>query len=165
MTAPHTIPTAHGDFIAFYSAQGLVRLEFPDDPWKDRSQFTDLSPDESLLPLWHSQTELALHTLLSGKAPVQLPPLDISSGSEFQRAVWQLLLAIPFGHTRTYGDLAADLHSPNGGRAVGAACGANPIPVLIPCHRVTGAHGRLGGFSGGLPWKHRLLQIEGVLLA
>lgn len=85
------------------------------------------------------------------------------SGTDFQKRVWSAMSAIPSGHTRTYGDLAKDLHS--AAQAVGNACGANPIPILIPCHRVVGAGG-LGGFSGGdgLPTKTALLRLEGALL-
>lgn len=165
MAAPHVIPTAWGAFIAFYSPQGLVRLEFPNDLWTDRQLFSSFSVSEESLALWRPLTEQTLHAMLANQVPATLPPLDLSTGTAFQQSIWQLLLAIPAGHTRTYGDLAADLQLQHGGRAIGAACGANPIPVIVPCHRVTGAHGRLGGFSGGLPWKHRLLQIEGVLLA
>ncbi len=86
------------------------------------------------------------------------------AGTAFEQAVWQAMVAIPYGDTRTYADLARTA----GGvpRAVGQACGANPIPIIIPCHRVTGTHG-LGGFSGGngQMTKRRLLGIEGAMLA
>lgn len=83
-------------------------------------------------------------------------------GTAFQRRVWQGLETIPFGRTLSYGALAARLGS--GARAVGTACGANPIPILIPCHRVLGADGALHGYSGrgGLATKARLLALEGV---
>jgi methylated-DNA-[protein]-cysteine S-methyltransferase len=84
-------------------------------------------------------------------------------GTTFQRRVWQAMCEIPYGHTRTYGELAATA----GGvaRAVGVACGANPIPILIPCHRVVGGNG-LGGYSGdgGVETKVALLRLEGALL-
>ena len=69
---------------------------------------------------------------------------------------------IPFGQTRSYGEIARAIGRPKGMRAVGGACGANPIPVLVPCHRVLAAKGKLGGFSGGLDWKRTLLEREGV---
>lgn len=72
------------------------------------------------------------------------------------------MLGIPRGETKSYGEIAMELHRPLASRAVGGACGANPIPVLVPCHRVLAANGRLGGFSGGLEWKRRLLAIEGI---
>jgi len=69
---------------------------------------------------------------------------------------------IPAGHTRSYGELAADIGKPKAVRAVGGACGANPIPLLVPCHRVLAAGGKIGGFSGGLDWKRKLLAREEV---
>ena len=86
-------------------------------------------------------------------------------GTAFQQAVWQALLLVPFGATSTYGQLAADLGRPTGGRAVGSAVGSNPIPIVIPCHRIIGKDGSLTGFAGGLPRKTTLLRLEGVLLA
>ena len=85
-------------------------------------------------------------------------------GTPFQQRVWNLMRAIPHGATRTYGDLARDLSS--AARAVGMACGANPIPILVPCHRIVAADGGLGGFSGhlGAATKRRLLILEGALL-
>jgi methylated-DNA-[protein]-cysteine S-methyltransferase len=85
-------------------------------------------------------------------------------GTDFQQRVWEAMRRIPFGQTRTYGEIARQV----GGeaRAVGAACGANPIPIIIPCHRIVAGAGRLGGFSsrGGVETKRALLQLEGALL-
>lgn len=85
-------------------------------------------------------------------------------GTDFQRRVWAMMCEIPYGETATYGGLAMALGS--GPRAVGMACGRNPIPIIVPCHRVLGAGGAEGGYSGGrgLPTKHRLLALEGVVL-
>jgi len=69
---------------------------------------------------------------------------------------------IPFGRTKSYGEVAQAIGKPKAVRAVGGACGANPIPVLVPCHRVLAAHGKIGGFGGGLEWKRKLLTREGV---
>ena len=90
-------------------------------------------------------------------------PLNLS-GSPFQRAVWEQMLAIPYGGVRTYGDLAAA--TGGSARAVGTACGANPIPVIVPCHRVVGSDGKMTGFSGGMgvETKQALLRLEGALL-
>ena len=84
-------------------------------------------------------------------------------GTDFQKRVWDLMRAIPYGGTRAYADLARDLNS--AARAVGGACGANPIPVIIPCHRVLAAGGKMGGFSGGdgIPTKVALLRLEGAI--
>jgi O-6-methylguanine DNA methyltransferase len=98
--------------------------------------------------------------VLAGRPAGELPPLD-ETGTAFQRAVWRALRAIPPGQTRSYAEIARILGRPPGAaRAVGQACGANLIPVLTPCHRVLAAGGKLGGFSGGLEWKRRLLARE-----
>ena len=86
-------------------------------------------------------------------------PLE-PEGTEFQRSVWDELLAIPYGVTRSYGEQAARIGNPNAQRAVGAANGKNPIAIIIPCHRVIGTNGRLTGFGGGLSNKQTLLDFE-----
>ena len=86
-------------------------------------------------------------------------------GTDFQRAVWRELLKIGFGRTSTYGALAAAIGKPNAARAVGAAVGANPISIVVPCHRIVGHDGALTGFGGGIDRKTKLLQLEGALLA
>jgi methylated-DNA-[protein]-cysteine S-methyltransferase len=83
-----------------------------------------------------------------------------ASGNPLQLAVWALISAIPYGATRTYGDLARDLGDRTLAQAVGTACGRNPLPVVVPCHRVVGADGALVGFGGGLPRKRFLLDLE-----
>jgi O-6-methylguanine DNA methyltransferase len=87
-------------------------------------------------------------------------PLDFCGATDFERAVWKVTRAIPYGETRTYGWVAKMLRRPNAVRAVGGALGRNPLPIIIPCHRVVGTDGSLGGFSGGLAWKRRLLALE-----
>jgi methylated-DNA-[protein]-cysteine S-methyltransferase len=82
------------------------------------------------------------------------------SGTEFQTTVWRALATIPFGETRSYGELARQIGSPLASRAVGAANGRNPIPIILPCHRVIGSSGSLTGFGGGLPMKKQLLEHE-----
>lgn len=81
-------------------------------------------------------------------------------GTAFQQAVWEQLLRIHYGETRTYGQLAAALGKPKASRAVGSACHCNPIGILIPCHRVVGANGSLTGYAGGLDIKEYLLELE-----
>lgn len=82
------------------------------------------------------------------------------AGTTFQQAVWDALLSIPYGETTSYGELARQIGKPRASRAVGAANGRNPIPIIIPCHRVIGMNGKLVGFGGGLETKKRLLAIE-----
>ncbi|MGV9314708.1 methylated-DNA--[protein]-cysteine S-methyltransferase [Streptomyces sp. NPDC003691] len=86
-------------------------------------------------------------------------PLNLA-GTEFQRRVWAQLLLIPYGETRTYGELAEALGNPGASRAVGLANGKNPVSIIVPCHRVIGAGGSLVGYGGGLPRKQRLLAFE-----
>lgn len=86
-------------------------------------------------------------------------------GTEFQRAVWQALADIPYGETISYAQLATRVGKPTASRAVGAANGRNPLPIVLPCHRVIGADGSLTGFGGGLPTKQFLLRLEGALQA
>src|SRR5207244_2194309 len=113
---------------------------------------------------WHETTIKALDDALAGRTPKALPTLDLSSGTAFQQSVWKTLLKIGFGETWSYADVAKAIGKPTALRAVGGACGANPIPVLVPCHRVLAANHGLGGFSSGLEWKRRLLAREGVRL-
>jgi len=89
---------------------------------------------------------------------------DAHATTPFQRAVWDALRAIPYGETRSYGELARAIGKPGAARAVGAACGANPWPIIVPCHRVIAADGALGGYSAGLKWKRVLLELEGTRL-
>jgi len=101
-----------------------------------------------------------LRAVLAGRNPEALPPLDLSGGTAFQRQVWNQLRKLRSGETSSYGELARRIGKPGAARAVGGACGANPVPVLVPCHRVLASDGGLGGFSGGLKWKRLLLARE-----
>ncbi len=100
---------------------------------------------------------------LAGERKTFSSPLDIR-GTPFQLSVWRELLRIPYGETRSYSEVAAAVGRPSAMRAVGAAVGANPIPIVVPCHRVVGKNGALVGFGGGLCLKERLLSLEGRTL-
>jgi len=160
------LPTPHGEFLAHFSAEGLARLDFPTK--RERGQAVTLSELPVPFRAWAEQTQAALLAALNPAARrnprLALPPLDLSRGTKFRLRVWEELRGIPRGEARSYGEIAEELGKCKAARAVGGACGANPVPVLIPCHRVLAANGGLGGFSGGLEWKRRLLAIEGVLL-
>ena len=104
----------------------------------------------------------AIEAYLSGKARTFDLSLDLDGQTPFRKKVWQALQAIPYGRVRSYGWVARKIGKPGAARAVGAACGANPVPLLVPCHRVVAGDGSLGGFSGGLPNKKRLLKLEGI---
>jgi methylated-DNA-[protein]-cysteine S-methyltransferase len=105
------------------------------------------------------KTEQQLSEYFAGKRRQFSLPLDLR-GTKFQNDVWSALLAIPFGETRNYGQLARQLGNIRATRAVGAANGRNPIAVVVPCHRVLGASGKLTGFAGGLDAKAHLLNLE-----
>jgi O-6-methylguanine DNA methyltransferase len=152
--------TAEGEFIAGYSATGLAELRFPPAPARAPA---NSPPATILVRQWHRLTTAAVKAILAGRAPTELPPLDLSRGTEFQQSVWLGMCRIKFGHTQSYGELAEAIGNPKAVRAVGGACGANPIPVLVPCHRVLAAQQKLGGFSSGLGWKKKLLAREGAI--
>ena len=105
------------------------------------------------------EAERQLEEYFAGKRRTFSVKLDFA-GTEFQNKVWRALLAIPFGETRSYGDIARQVGNPKAMRAVGAANGRNPISIIAPCHRVVGATGKLTGFAGGLEAKARLLALE-----
>ncbi|PWK15918.1 methylated-DNA--[protein]-cysteine S-methyltransferase [Tumebacillus permanentifrigoris] len=100
-----------------------------------------------------------LEEYFRGERRVFTLPLDMR-GTEFQQAVWRTVAQIPAGETRSYSEIANQIGRPRAVRAVGAANGANPIPILIPCHRVIGSSGNLTGYRGGLPMKRELLDLE-----
>jgi len=155
-----SIETREGTFTACFSDRGLAQLNFPGATIGRRAAAGLPNVPSANVERWRRLTAGALERLLSARSPEALPPLDWSGSTEFQRSVWQALLKISPGQTRTYSEIAAAVGKPEAARAVGLACGSNPIPVLVPCHRVVAAKGRLGGFSGGLDWKRRLLALE-----
>jgi len=152
------VETRQGRFTAMFSSRGLTRLLFPSTRNEANGHFARSIP--SSVRNWHRITQRAIRAALAGSRPGRLPPLDWSRATRFQSSVWKELLTVAPGHTTTYGALARRIGEPNAARAVGAACGANPMPVLVPCHRVLAASGGLGGFSAGLKWKRHLLAAE-----
>jgi methylated-DNA-[protein]-cysteine S-methyltransferase len=109
------------------------------------------------------RVEAQLNEYFAGKRTTFDLPLE-PGGTEFQLSVWELLRKIPYGVTTSYGELARRLGDPQASRAVGAANGANPIPIIVPCHRVVGSKGELTGFGGGIERKRWLLEHEGALM-
>ena len=128
----------------------LVRLDVSEIPAKSDS-------DEPVL----EETKRQLAEYFSGKRITFTVPL-IYRGTPFQEKVWGELLKIPYGETRTYGEIAAAIGKPKASRAVGMACHRNPIGIFIPCHRVIGSGGKLTGFGGGLDKKQALLEREKI---
>jgi O-6-methylguanine DNA methyltransferase len=155
------VSTRDGQFVARYSAKGLAELNFPMGQASPRAVKSVGIP--APIRRWHRATAAALKNVLAGRSPGKFPPLDLSNGTTFQQKVWNTLRTIPLGKTKSYGEIARAVGKPKAVRAVGGACGVNPIPVLIPCHRVLAANKKLGGFSGGLKRKRELLAREGIL--
>jgi O-6-methylguanine DNA methyltransferase len=156
------IQTGDGQFLAQYSKKGLAGLNFPGK--ETQTRIANGHPIPPQIQRWHLQTADALENALAGRRVKDFPPLDLSDGTDFQQRVWQILKSIACGKTLSYGEVADEIGDRKAVRAVGRACGANPIPVLIPCHRVLASKQKIGGFSGGLDWKRKLLAREGVLL-
>ncbi|HVF34978.1 MAG TPA: methylated-DNA--[protein]-cysteine S-methyltransferase [Candidatus Saccharimonadia bacterium] len=150
------VPTPIGRLLLVASARGLVRISF-DGRWS----YAELGPD------WHEGSELLreaaqqLRDYFDGTRrsfTLALAP----SGTAFQQRVWDALALIPYGAVESYASVAARIGAPAAVRAVGAANGRNPLPIVVPCHRVIGSDGGLTGFGGGLALKRRLLAHEGA---
>jgi methylated-DNA-[protein]-cysteine S-methyltransferase len=150
------IPSPIGDLQLVAADQGLVAIHWHNGKPND-VQSPKLVANENHPILL--ETELQLQQYFQGNRKSFSLQLYLI-GTKFQLNVWHALLAIPFGETRSYGQLARQLGNPNAMRAVGAANGRNPIPIIVPCHRVIGASGDLVGFGGGLHIKSQLLALE-----
>lgn len=148
--------TAIGPLVLAAHAGGLTHVLFAKGP---RAAAPD--PAWELAPRRLASAVVQLDEYFAGTRRVFDLPLA-PGGTPFQRRVWAALAAIPYGETVSYGELAQRLGMPGGSRAVGLANGANPLPVVVPCHRVIGADGSLTGFGGGLDLKRRLLELEGA---
>lgn len=126
--------------------------------WLDRRlSFKDIIEGEEIAPLQQAMDELRRY--FAGECIQFACPLDLH-GTPFQVAVWQEMFRIPYGETRTYAELAMAVGRPGAARAVGAASAANPVAIIVPCHRVVGSNGSLTGYGGGLPTKEWLLALE-----
>jgi methylated-DNA-[protein]-cysteine S-methyltransferase len=140
------------------SDKGLVAVLWENDPPR-RVRLAELVEDHQHPIL--VETERQLGEYFAGKRNEFTIALDMR-GTRFQSDVWKALLAIPFGETRSYMQLATQLGNPRATRAVGAANGRNPLSIVVPCHRVIGSSGKLTGFAGGLETKAHLLHLEAV---
>ena len=161
----HRLETPEGPLGILLDPQGrLRRIAFldPEIPFEQQLE-ADLETGETLKvdPEHTNPVAEQLADYLAGRRStfdLELAP----KGTDFQHAVWAELRRIPPGETRSYGEIAQALGRPGAARAVGRANATNPLPLVVPCHRVVGADGSLTGFAGGLGWKRRLLAIEGV---
>lgn len=150
------LPSPVGELKLVASDRGLAAILWEnEDPKRVRLLDPQEDPQHPVL----LETEKQLNEYFAGQRQRFTLTLDFK-GTEFQKKVWQALVAIPFGETRSYSEIAREIGHPTAVRAVGAANGRNPISIIAPCHRVIGANGKLTGFAGGLEVKAFLLNIE-----
>ncbi len=157
-----SLQTPIGNVFVASSSQGICDVSFDEPDEKDyrsrlASQAEKVCRDGDAL----QRVRVELEAYFQGQLTQFTVPIDLRSVTDFTRRVLLATRSIPFGQLRTYGDIASVIRSPLAGRAVGGALGRNPIPIIVPCHRVIAHSGRLGGFTGGLTIKRALLAIEG----
>ncbi|WP_395141814.1 methylated-DNA--[protein]-cysteine S-methyltransferase [Schlegelella aquatica] len=157
-TAQRTLPSPLGPVLVARTPRGLAGLWFEGQKDHPGPLCAPVVEDDRLLV----EAQRQLDAYWMGRLRVFDLPLDLH-GTPFQRAVWQALLAVPAGHTRSYRDIARDIGLPSATRAVGAAVGRNPVSIVVPCHRIVGSSGHLTGYAGGLERKVALLRLEGAL--
>lgn len=159
MTLAYTIiPSPVGALKLVASDRGLTAILWECDAESDRVKLGAMTEDAGHPLLVEAARQIGEY--FAGERTAFDVPLDFR-GTDFQKSVWAALLAIPFGETRSYGEIARAVGRPTAFRAVGAANGKNPISIIAPCHRVIGTGGALTGFAGGLEAKALLLRIEG----
>jgi methylated-DNA-[protein]-cysteine S-methyltransferase len=167
-----SVPSARGDCVVLATEAGVCWTSTPGEAletglawlgrWMAIEQVVRTENGEGCEPLQQALSELRRY--FAGEHLQFSCPLDLH-GTPFQISVWRELSRIPYGETRSYRDIARTIGRPIACRAVGAANGANPVAVIVPCHRVIGSDNSLTGYGGGLPTKCWLLQLEGVLKA
>ena len=156
-----TMASPVGELKLIASDKGLAAILWENDDPK-RVRLTPLAKDDNHPILREAERQLSAY--FAGTLKAFTLALDFK-GTDFQKRVWSALLTIPFGETRSYGEIARQIGKPTASRAVGAANGKNPISIIAPCHRVIGSNGALTGFAGGLAAKSLLLGIESPRLA
>lgn len=160
--AEGSAPSPFGAMRIVATERGVAYVRMPGErperfvAWAAR-RLADATPVDD--PAWIAPVAAQLGEYFAGARRSFDLPLDLA-GTPFQRRVWDALLRIPFGETRSYADVAREVGRPGAERAVGAANGANVLSVIVPCHRVVGSRGELTGYAGGLPKKARLLRHE-----
>jgi len=161
------LKTPLGWLLTVSRREALCLVHFCDGgPWEEekirafvRKAFPDL-PRREEASVVLDRLEEALERYFTQCAPLPSFPLDSGRGTSFQRRVWEALGTIPFGEKRAYGQVASLIGRPRSSRAVGQACGRNPLAIVTPCHRVVASNGGLGGYSAGLKRKRALLELE-----
>lgn len=159
------IESPFGELLAVATSEGLVKLGYPDVPAEDQLEALAVLVSPRLLeaPARLDPLRRELDEYFAGRRRSFEVAVDWRLTGGFVRQVLSATAAIPFGETRTYAEMAALAGSPRAFRAAGSALGANPIPIVVPCHRVLRTGGALGGYGGGLEVKRALLRLEGVL--
>jgi methylated-DNA-[protein]-cysteine S-methyltransferase len=151
-----TMPSPVGALTLVASDAGLTAILWENDrPGRVKLGAMEEAPEHPVL----AEAERQIQEYFAGERTSFSVPLDFR-GTDFQKSVWAALLTIPFGETRSYGEIARQIGRPGASRAVGAANGRNPLSIIAPCHRVIGTNGALTGFAGGLAAKELLLWIE-----
>lgn len=156
-----TISVDAGWLAILSSAKGLVSITLPQPSAQEAQQLLGDNLNQTIeSPSRFEDLTERLRIYFSGRK-VDFPDvLDLSKATTFQRKVWEATRLIPYGETRSYSWVAEQIKRPGAGRAVGQALARNPLPVIVPCHRVLNADGKLGGYSGGLAMKRYLLSLE-----
>lgn len=157
-----------GYLLAAISEKGLIRIELPaDDESKIESVLKDLAGSYCIKEDAAQLREYTdwLMSYFRGDKPSPNLNIDWTTMSDFQRAIYKVCMKIPYGQTRSYWQLAVRMGNPYAARAVGGAMASNPLPIIIPCHRVIRSDNMLGGFGGGIPLKRKLLTHEGFDLS
>lgn len=151
-----TMPSPVGALTLVASDAGLTAILWENDrPGRVKLGAMEEASDHPVL----AEAERQIQEYFAGERTSFSVPLDFR-GTDFQKSVWAALLTIPFGETRSYGEIARQIGRPSASRAVGAANGRNPLSIIAPCHRVIGTNGALTGFAGGLAAKEALLGME-----
>ncbi len=160
-----TVDSPLGELTAFVTRRGLVRLSYPGEPLEDqlRELAAVVSPRVLESPERTDEVRRQLDAYFAGTRRQFQIPVDWRLLRGFRAEVLRATARIPFGAVSTYREIATAAGSPNAYRAAGNALGSNPIPIVVPCHRVLHAGGGLGGYTGGLDRKRHLLRLEGVL--
>jgi methylated-DNA-[protein]-cysteine S-methyltransferase len=153
----HFLETPIGTLRLVSNGDGLTSIEFP-----GRHGTIEEGDNQAMDPVLAAAAEQLSEYFAGTRNDFQLPLNP--GGTAFQQTVWSALAQIPYGELRSYKDIAETIGKPKAVRAVGAANGRNPLPIVVPCHRVIGSDGSLTGFAGGLPVKTQLLTLEGALL-
>ncbi len=159
--------TAAGWIAVLASSEGLLEISFPLISKENALNSLHIAGYNGLFspsPKKFLDLSQRFNDYFEGKETTFTDKLDISFATPFQRDVWEASRTIPYGETKSYQWLAEKIDKPHAARAVGQALGKNPLPIIIPCHRVIGSTGKITGFRGGLDVKKQLLQIEGVVI-